>query len=1508
MTAAPIEDLYPLSPMQQGLLLHSLYDAVPGLYCEQVIGEARDLDRDAFRSAWQAVLDREAVLRTGFVWEEVDQPLQVVLGEVGLPLEEHHWEDLRQAEQDRRLQALLDAERVRGFDLTTPPLLRLALLHLGRGRQRFVLTFHHLLLDGWSLSLVLRDVVGGYLARVRGRPPALPARPPYRDYIAWLARQDLGHAEAFWRADLGDFETPTVPDTGRAAPPQGPATHGEHELELPAPSSAALQAFARREQLTLGTLTHGAWAVLLARSSGQDDVLFGSLVSGRPAELAGVEDMIGLFINTLPLRVRVPAAAPVSRWLHELQQHATELRRFQHTPLARLQAWTGVPRGQPLFQSVVVFENYPAEIATPPQERDGAPWSVRVRALQLTNYPLHLMVVPGPRLLLHLTYDRRRIPERAAARLLEHLGALLGAIPEQPAARLGDLPMLGVGERRHLVVDWNQTTVDGLDGPLLAERFQAQARRTPDAVAATEGPRRVGYRELNHRANRLGHLLAARGVGPEQLVALLAERGLDLLTAILGVFKAGGAYLPLDPRHPVRRHTQILAASRPLAVVHAAAFSAAMREAVAALPPGRRPRLLVLEELLAGMAPGDDPPARATPSSLAYVLYTSGSTGAPKGAMVEQRGMVNHLDAKLADLRLDATDRVAQTASQCFDISVWQFLAPLLVGGQVHVVPDDVAHDPARLLAAIQRHAISVLETVPSLLGPLLDAADAVPATRLQQLRWLLSTGEALPMPLCRRWLSTFPHVPMVNAYGPTECSDDVTHHLIQQPPEGDGGYLPIGRPIRNTRLYVLDLHGQPAPVGVAGELYVGGAGVGRGYLHDPAATAAAFLPDPYGDGPGARLYRTGDVVRYLPEGAVEFLGRMDNQVKVRGHRVELGEVEAMLAQHPAVRQAVAAVRAGPRGERRLLAYAVADRPVTAEDLRRFMAARLPEYLTPDTWVLVDALPLTPNGKVDRKALPDPEPTAAPAGHVAPRSATEATIARIWAEVLRVERVGVHDNFFALGGDSILSMQVIARAGQQGLRLTPVQFFAHQTVAELAAAVERAGAAVAEQGAVSGPVPLVPAQRWLLEQDLPRPEHWNMELLLALHERLDATLLEDAARWVVAHHDALRLRFNRAPDGWQQINSEVEAGPLVWRWDVAELDEPARRQALRRAAAELHRGLDLARGPLFRLGLLDGGRQAPGSLLLVAHHLVVDGVSWRVVLEDLVAAYRQLQGGEPVALPPKTTSFREWARRLEELARSPELRAESDWWLAVPRPERLPRDGPGGPNTQGSARMVTGQLGAAETRALLREVPRAFGVQVHEALLTALAQAVLGWAGGPRLLVEVEGHGREELFADVDLARTVGWFTSFYPLALILGGADTAAALRAVREQVRAVPRRGIGYGLLRHLADDPALTRRLAALQPEIAFDYLGQFDQVLDGTPFTLLPQGVGPAKAPEGPRRHVWEVAAGVSDGRLWFAWIYSRALHRRTTMEAVAARFGDALRQLVTDSRSVEVVML
>ncbi|MDN4497792.1 non-ribosomal peptide synthetase [Pseudomonas mosselii] len=1053
--AAEIEDVYPLTPMQEGLLLHTLLEPGTGIYYMQDryrINSA--LDPERFAQAWQAVVARHEALRASFSWNAGEAMLQIIHKPGKTPVDYQDWRGLDETTQEARLQALHKQEREAGFELLREAPFHLRLVRVDEARYWFMMSNHHILIDAWCRSLLMNDFFEIYQALGEGRQAQLPVPPRYRDYIGWLQRQDLDEARQWWQANLAGFERAT------AIPSDRPLRHdhagdgmvvGDCYTRLEVSEGARLRELAQAHQLTVNTFAQAAWALTLARYSGDRDVVFGVTVAGRPVSLPQMQRTVGLFINSIALRVQMPQPGErrsVRDWLQGLLEHNMQLREYEYLPLVAIQECSELPKGQPLFDSLFVFENAPVETAVldHAQHLDASSDSGRTH----TNFPLTAVCYPGDDLGLHLSFDQRYFDYPTVERLLAEFKRLLLALVEGFNGEVDELALLGAEEQRFLLDDCNRTEHSYALEQSYVELFEARVAAHPQRTVARCLEASYDYAGLNVAANRLGHALVAAGVAIDQPVALLAERGLALLGMIVGSFKAGAGYLPLDPGLPSARLQRIVELSRTPVLVCSAACAEQARQLLDEVAGAARPKLLVWEEVQASTVASHNPGIHSAPDNLAYVIYTSGSTGLPKGVMVEQRGMLNNQLSKVPYLALDEQDVIAQTASQSFDISVWQFLAAPLFGAKVQIVPNAIAHDPQGLLSHVQATGITVLESVPSLIQGML----ANDHQALDGLRWMLPTGEAMPPELAAQWLQRYPAIGLVNAYGPAECSDDVAFFRVDAA-STQGSYLPIGTPTDNNRLYLLGEDQTLVPLGAVGELCVAGTGMGRGYVGDPLRTAQAFIPHPYG-APGERLYRTGDLARRRPDGVLEYVGRIDHQVKIRGYRIELGEIEARLHEQAELRDAAVGVQEGINGKH-LVGYLVAHQGVAADavlldQLKQRLRAELPEYMVPLHWGWFDNLPHNANGKLDRKALPAIEIGGQHSqAYLAPRDDLEQTLAGIWVDVLKAERVGVRDNFFELGGHSLLATQIASRV-QKALQLNvPLRaMFECSTVEELA--------------------------------------------------------------------------------------------------------------------------------------------------------------------------------------------------------------------------------------------------------------------------------------------------------------------------------------------------------------------------------------------------------------------------------------------------------------------------
>ncbi|HSF39388.1 MAG TPA: non-ribosomal peptide synthase/polyketide synthase [Thermoanaerobaculia bacterium] len=1501
---APRDPAPPLSFAQQRLwFIDQLEPGSPLYNIATALRVEGPLDGAVLALCLGEIVRRHEALRTVFVSTE-GSPVQVIQPAEPFRLAVVDLSELPEREREALALRLAREEAARPFDLTRGPLFRGVLLRLACEDHVAALTMHHIVSDGWSLGILVHELAALYPAFASRRPSPLPELPvQYTDFSAWqrswLRGEALESEISFWRRQLAGLPPRLELPTDRPRPAEQSFRGASRRAWLPAELIRQVEALGRREGATLFMVLLAGFQILLSRFSGQQDLAVGTPVAGR--NRVEVEGLIGFFVNTLVLRGDLTGEPSFRELLDRVRETALAAYLHQDLPFEKLVEELAPERSlshSPLFQVMLALQNAPAErleIQDLRLRRAGG--GGRTAKFDLT---LSLAEHDGA-LVGALEHATDLFDATTVDRLMSRYERLLAEALAMPDRRVSELPLLGEAERHQTLVEWNDTLEDWGVPPLLPSLVAAQAARTPERIAVEQGDRALTAGELEARANRLARLLLRRGVRPEDRVALCCDRSPEMVVSLLAVWKAGAAWVPLDPAYPAARLAAMLEDARPAVLI-------AGPGAPAELLQGEN--VLDLSSAAAELAgsPGEDagPPRIAiTPDHLAYAIYTSGSTGRPKGVLVAHGAIANRLLWMRRFVGpLGETDAVLQKTPYVFDASIWEIFLPLLTGARLVLASPGAHREPAAMAREIRERGVTVLQLVPSMLGPFLDEEQSGSV-----LRRLFCGGEALPAPLCERVFERLPGVELCNLYGPTECAIDVTFHPFRPGGGLEEKVAALGRPLDNVQARILDRWQQPVPLGQPGELCAGGAGLARGYLGRPDLTAERFVPDPCAAAPGARLYRTGDLVRQRPDGTIHFLGRIDHQVKIRGFRIELGEIEAALTLQPEVSAAVVVARQdGPSP--RLVAYVVpgeGEEPSPAA-LREALLARLPDYMIPAAWVVLPSLPLTATGKVDRRALPAPEPpTGGPAG-AGPNSPIERMLAAIWAQVLRLDRVGIHDNFFELGGDSILSIQVCARAMKAGIRISPRLLFQHQTVAELAAVANTLGAVEAEQGLVTGPVPLTPIQRWFFAPDPAEPHHFNQAVLFETARRFDPAPLAGALDRIERHHDALRLRFSRGEAGWRQTGGLAGGSvPLTWV-DLAALPAPARPQAVRAAAAEAQASLDLEHGPLHRALLLDLGPREPGRFFWAIHHLAVDGVSWRFLLEDLATLYDGFAQGHGAELPAKTTSFRYWAERLAGHTGAPETEAELSYWLSQPwtAAPRLPLDRPSGveDNTVASAGSVSLSLDAEETRALLQEVPQAYNTRINDVLLTALARGFHDWSGSPVLLVDLEGHGREEVFPDADLSRTVGWFTSIYPMLLDLREApDPGASLKAVKEQLRRVPRGGLGYGLLRQ---DGRHAAALAALpRPEVVFNYLGQLDQALpEGSPFRPAREPAGPPVSPLAARRHLLELNGGVFGGRLGFTCTFSTGVHRRETVQRLVDAVAARLRELIDHCRAPE----
>ena len=1466
------------------------------------------LDRQAFEAALGDAVARHESLRTIFP-DTLGVPRQSILDAAAarprLAVASVTEEGLAMA---------LAATARQTFDIANEPPLRAHLFVLGEREHVLLLLLHHIAGDGWSMAPLVRDLAAAYAARCRGVAPELPALPvQYADYTLWHAtvlgeesdpESVISRQLAYWTERLEGLPDQLDLPFDRPRPAVSSYRGDSVPVTLAPELHRRLLALARDSGASLFMVLQAALATLLTRLGAGTDIPIGSPIAGRTD--SALDDLVGFFVNTLVLRTDTSGHPSFRELLARVRTSNLAAYGQQDLPFERLVEVINPARSlsrHPLFQvGLVLHNNAPVDLEGLPGGLTAVPVSVDTATAKV-DLSISLTEQRGSDgrpagIVGSLEYAVDLFERPSVEALIERLGRLMEAAVADPDRAIGLIDILSTAERTALLRDGEGMHV-ALPPATLPELFAVRAAGTPDATAVVHGDESLSYRALDRRANQLAHHLRSLGVGPETVVGLCVERSPELIVGVLGILKAGGAYLPLDPSYPDERLRFMLSdAGAPVLVTQEGLRGRLDTGGVGCMVCLDSDGPAIVRQ------PAVAPAIAVDPQSSAYVIYTSGSTGTPKGVVVTHRGIPNLAAAQIDRFDIGAEARVLQFASLGFDAAISE-IATVLTSGATLVLPgsERSGEGLAQLMRAQQvTHATLPPSVVASLPEDL-------------PLETLVVAGEACPGELAGRWSVGRR---MINAYGPTETTVGPT----MSDPLAGAGDPPIGRPIWNTQVYVLDAGLEPVPAGVAGELYVAGVGLARGYLGRAGLTAERFVANPFGAA-GERMYRTGDLVRWRPDGVLEFLGRADEQVKLRGFRIEPGEIAAVLLRHPGVAQAAVVVRED-RGSKQLVAYVVgrADQVLDAGDLRAHAVASLPEHMVPAAFVMLEQLPLTASGKLDRRGLPAPELTAAE--WRGPRTPAEEALCALYAEVLSVERVGIDDSFFALGGDSILSIRLVSRARQQGLVITPRAVFEHQTAGALAAAVMPAAEApTSEPDVPAGPLPATPIMRWLAERGGPI-DRFHQALVLQVPASLREDQLLGALQALLDHHDGLRLRVARGEGGDLALEvappGAVDARSCLRRVDVSGLDHVALRARVAEEAHAAELRLSPAAGVMVQAVWLDAGARAPGRLLLSIHHLVVDGVSWRILVPDLAAAWAACSRGETPKLPPRGTSFRRWAHWLAEQALDVRRVEELAFWRAM-------LSAPSAPLVAGSldpARDVVGTAGqlaltlpASVTALLLTRVSAAFHCGIHEVLLTGLAVAIAEWRrrhgaqGSGAILVDVEGHGREEPPFGIDLSRTVGWFTSMSPVRLDMGTLDVeealaggevlGRALKLIKEQMRSVPNHGLGYGLLHHL--NPATAPQLSAYpSAQIAFNYLGRIAAPgrADWGPAeegAALLSGGDPAM----PLLHVLEVNALALEGsagvELTALWSYAPALVDEASVRELAECWFAALTALV-----------
>lgn len=1400
--------------------------------------------------------------------------------------QEFEFFDFSSGEDSDLLEQWIEQKTQETFTLFNSDLYYFALIKLNDNECAVFGNVHHIIMDGLSIQ-IFTSQIAKYYYEIHSETDEGVLRNSYIQFLineqTYLNSIRFQKDQKFW---LEEFKTlPSVTGLKSYNAYQVSTRASRETFILSEDLKRKIEKISEDYKFSKYTLFVAAFSLAMYRWTSSFDIALGMVYGNRMTKME--RELIGMMVSTVPLRMDIDPEEEVLSFIGRVSRKQSKSLRHQKYPFDLLLKQINKENNSNvrLFGTTIDY-----------RDRDESGDSLWIpNGEEVQDFAVHIEnLIDIDSLQIHIDYHEELFSKEEIKRFLKVMLAIIENAFENPKQKVAEIEIISEEDKRKSLIEFNNPKIDFSPRATIHELFEQQAILYPNAIAVIYEKERVTYRELNERANQLAHYLQKKGVGPDALVGLCVERSFEMIVGILGILKAGGAYVPIDPTYPEQRLQYIVEdASIQLVVTQEN-----LKE-LKWLPENIESICLDRDWNEIGQESKTLPISDVSSQHLAYVIYTSGSTGNPKGVMIEHHNVIRLFKSTDCWYQFNEKDTWTLFHSYAFDFSVWEIWGALLYGGKLVVVPYWISRSPKDFYQLLVEEEVTVLNQTPSAFRQLIQVCEQEDKNKNLHLRYVIFGGEALDpislLPWFQRYGEKEPQ--LINMYGITETTVHVTYSPITQDEVCHSSRSNIGKRIQDLEVYVLDACQQPVPIGVEGELYIGGAGLARGYLNRPELTAERFIPHPFSNEPKARLYRTGDLARHLPDGSLDYRGRIDHQVKIRGFRIEIGEIESTLNAHASIKEAVVIVREDQPGDKRLVAYVVGDSNAGA--WREYLKAKLPSYMVPSGFVMMEAIPLTANGKVDHDALPLPEEEKINSECVAPRSSNEKKLATIWKQVLGVKKVGIYDNFFEIGGDSILSIQIISQASQMGLKFTPKQMFECPTIAELAQVVIETQGVQAEQGVVTGDVPLTPIQYWFFEQEHPRPEYWNQSMLLRVKERLDMKLLEGAILNLLKHHDALRFRYKQLANGtWRQRNEGIDEQSVLRVVKRNNANEQAWNQVIQEEMNITQSSFNLVTGPLMRVVYFEDMLNGNDRLFWVIHHLVVDGVSWRILLEDLQAVYNQIKQGQRVRLPVKSTSFKEWSERLQTYSDSGISKEVQNYWNEQEEKEvmKIPTDYPIQETTEESIDQVTRTLGVEETHALLQEVPVTHKTRISEVLLTALGQAIVDHTNQQTVSIHLEGHGREEMIEGMDLSRTVGWFTSIYPVHLNFQGTTTPIeGLKVVKDQLRRIPNRGVDYGVLRYLNRELLLFYQQ---KPSISFNYLGQFDQVfskeslfIQETRFTFLDH------APESKPSHLIDVIGMVKDEKLHFVWMYSREQFSRLTIQAIVDGMLRHLRQLI-----------
>lgn len=1536
---AKIQNVYSLTPMQQGMLFNYLYNRDSQAYFQQLcFAIEADLDIDIFNISVNAVIARYEVFRSIFIYEKVEEPKQVVLAE---RIANIHYEDISQMdyqEQKRCLEELKERDREKGFDLSKDLLMRIAIIKVGTNDYEIVWSHHHIIMDGWCLGLVISDFINIYKSLRYGEEHKLDKAYQYVDYINWLVKQDNNKANGYWKDYLADYENEIVlpQKTNRKVD-----EYNKKEIPFTIDKEMTLKIvdMCRKANVTVNNAFQAIWSIVLQRYNNLEDVVFGAVVSGRNAPIEGIEKMVGLFINTIPIRVNCDGNLTFADLLMNIRDDYNQSTRYDFVSLAQIQNSCNVK--QNLINNLFIFENYPAR-----DMNTSDTYKIKdARSFEQTNYDFNIVIIPSEEIHIKLKYNAVIYEDQVVETIKDHIIEIINCVSNNPEILLKDIRMLTDNEYEQVVYRFNQSRrilpydmvqeepsrleeilmyedtsihddllmyedtliLDNVSKQELTsilselstdvyettyvnmtiqDLFKVQAEKTPDAYAVVYKELTITYKELNEKTNSVARILRSMGVNRDTIVALITERSIEMIIGILSILKAGGAYLPIDPTYPVDRVNYMLGDSKATILVTNTECKELMFQGnVIDL---RENAIYVKEQANLENINKD--------KDLAYVIYTSGTTGNPKGVMIEHKSVINLSRNLHANIYQEYHNKlnVALLSPYVFDASVKQIFPAILYGQTLVIVPEEERLNGEKLINYYIEHNIHLSDGTPAhlsiIMDMLMDQKIALPT------KHFVIGGEELSIDLVRNFfeLNHKKELKITNVYGPTECCDVSTMYVIDREKLDQMVTIPIGCNLDHVQIYILDRYLRPVPMGTPGEIYIAGEGLSRGYINQIELTNERFVTNPFIE--RSRMYRTGDLGKRLNNGEIEYLGRIDQQIKIRGFRIELEEIEKQIRKFSEVKEAVVICGESTQGSKYIAAFVVSRAPIDLTDLRMHLSKYLPNYMIPTYIMNIDEIPVTHNGKIDKKQL-----ISLVEGdrvqYVPPRNTLEEIVADVWREILNVDKVGIYDNFFDLGGDETSAIRMAMELQKLNIALKVSDLRLYSTIEKLSEHIKYNEGTTCQQ-IVTGEVELTPIQKDFFERRMSHKDRWNQAFCIYKEGGFNEETVKQVFEKIVEHHDALRMRFSNKEGKVLQYNTGLNENTLTF--DIYDLTNCINLyKNIEDVANCLQAGISLENGPLVKLGLCK--TKEGDHLLIIIHHLVVDGVSWRILLEDFATGYKQLISGANICLPSKTDSFKQWADELKLYSKSEELLNELAYWKGINEASanQLPKDQWVSVRRFRDVRLEELILSTEETTDLLKNVHRAYGTQANEILLSILGLAIQEWSGLDNVWINLEGHGREEIISNMNMKRTVGWFTSFYPVVLTMSSGESLGQyVNTIKDTLRNVPNKGIGYGILKYMSELEKYDRKSFRYKPEINFNYLGQFGEDSYNDVFSLSDAPIGDCVDSNDETQYALNIICKVIDKKLSITFRYDRNEFKKENIVKLKETFYEKQKEVIT----------